>query len=83
MTGDDFGALLDHLARCRDELWVAPLIQVARSIAATREAIRGKGRKGRIDPAHGTRTRTSRPFLHSRPDAEVERSLPADGSDLC
>ena len=41
VTGEDFRALLDHLAHCRDELWVAPLIQVARSIAAAREAVRG------------------------------------------
>ena len=38
VTGEDFGALLDHLARRSDELWVAPLIQVAQSIASTREA---------------------------------------------
>lgn len=41
VTGEDFGALLDHLAGRNDELWVAPLIQVARSIAAAREAARG------------------------------------------
>ena len=41
VTGDDFDALLDHLAGRNDELWVAPLIQVARSLGATREAIRG------------------------------------------
>ena len=40
VTGEDFGALLDHLALRRDELWVAPLIQVAQSIASAREAIR-------------------------------------------
>ncbi|MDE0222420.1 MAG: polysaccharide deacetylase family protein [Spirochaetaceae bacterium] len=40
VTGDDFGALLDHLAGRKDELWVAPLIQVARSISAAREAMR-------------------------------------------
>ena len=41
VTNEDFGALLDHLARRSDELWVAPLIQVARSIASTREAMLG------------------------------------------
>ena len=41
VTGKDFGALLDHLAGRSDELWVAPLIQVAQSIAAAREAVRG------------------------------------------
>ena len=43
VTGDDFGALLDHLARRNDEheLWVAPLIQVAQSIAAIRAGTRG------------------------------------------
>ncbi|MCY4372907.1 MAG: polysaccharide deacetylase family protein [Spirochaetaceae bacterium] len=41
VTGEDFGGLLDHLAGRSDELWVAPLIQVAQSIAATREGTRG------------------------------------------
>ena len=40
VTGDDFGSLLDHLAGRRDELWVAPLIQVARSVASARPATR-------------------------------------------
>ena len=40
VTGEDFGTLLDHLASRRAEFWVAPLIQVARSIAAAREAMR-------------------------------------------
>ncbi len=39
VTGEDFDALLDHLAGRSDELWVAPLIQVAGSIAAAREAL--------------------------------------------
>ena len=41
VTSEDFGALLDHLACRSDELWVAPLIQVAQSIASAREGIRG------------------------------------------
>ena len=40
VTREDFGALLDHLARRSDELWVAPLIKVAQSIVSTRQAIR-------------------------------------------
>lgn len=41
VSSDDFGGLLDHLARRSDELWVRPLIQVAQSIASVRKTMRG------------------------------------------